>query len=157
MAVTVNIKTNSKLIQKRFKRLEKRFPRAIDKGIMQAGFQLLDIIRTKTKRGVDFRDVGFEPYSEGYRKRLQREGKPTKVDLFYSGRMLGALTPGRRTLKPTGKHKISVTFSNSQMMQRAVFNQVLNEPNRVFFDFSKSTERVIQKSFEKFIEKHWKL
>ena len=157
MAVTVNIKTNSKLIQKRFKRLEKRFPRAIDKGIMQAGFQLLDIIRTKTKRGVDFRDVGFEPYSEGYRKRLQREGKPTKVDLFYSGRMLGALTPGRRTLKPTGKHKISVTFSNSQMMQRAVFNQVLNEPNRVFFDFSKSTERVIQKSFEKFLEKHWKL
>ena len=157
MAVTVNIKTNSKLIQKRFKRLEKRFPRAIDKGIMQAGFQLLDIIRTKTKRGVDFRDVGFEPYSEGYRKRLQREGKPTKVDLVYSGRMLGALTPGRSTLKPTGKHKISVTFSNSQMMQRAVFNQVLNEPNRVFFDFSKSTERVIQKSFEKFIEKHWKL
>ena len=157
MAVTVNIKTNSKLIQKRFKRLEKRFPRAIDKGIMQAGFQLLDIIRTKTKRGVDFRDVGFEPYSEGYRKRLQREGKPTKVDLFYSGRMLGALTPSNRTIKKTGKHKVSVSFSNSQMMQRALFNQVLREPNRVFFDFSKSTERVIQKSFEKFLEKHWKL
>ena len=157
MALTVNIKTNSKLIQKRFKRLEKRFPRAIDKGIMQAGFQLPDIIRTKTKRGVDFQDVPFEPYSAGYLKKLQREGKPTKVDLFYSGRMLGALTPSKRTLKPTGKHKISVSFSNSQMMQRAVFNQVLKEPNRVFFDFSKSTERVIQKSFEKFIEKHWKL
>mgnify|MGYP003141047075 CR=1 FL=1 len=157
MALTVNIKTNSKLIQKRFKRLEKRFPRAIDKGIMQAGFQLLDIIRTKTKRGVDFQDVPFEPYSAGYLKKLQREGKPTKVDLFYSGRMLGALTPSKRTLKPTGKHKISVSFSNSQMMQRAVFNQVLKEPNRVFFDFSKSTERVIQKSFEKFIDKHWKL
>ena len=157
MALTVNIKTNSKLIQKRFKRLEKRFPRAIDKGIMQAGFQLLDIIRTKTKRGVDFQDVPFEPYSAGYLKKLQREGKPTKVDLFYSGRMLGALTPSKRTLKPTGKHKISVSFSNSQMMQRAVFNQVLKEPNRVFFDFSNSTERVIQKSFEKFLEKHWKL
>ena len=157
MALTVNIKTNSKLIQKRFKRLEKKFPRAIDKGIMQAGFQLLDIIRTKTKRGVDFQDVPFEPYSAGYLKKLQREGKPTKVDLFYSGRMLGALTPSKRTLKPTGKHKISVSFSNSQMMQRAVFNQVLREPNRVFFDFSNSTEKVIQKSFEKFLEKHWKL
>ena len=157
MALTVNIKKNSKLIQKRFKRLEKRFPRAIDKGIMQAGFQLLDIIRTKTKRGVDFQDVPFEPYSAGYLKKLQREGKPTKVDLFYSGRMLGALTPSKRTLKPTGKHKISVSFSNSQMMQRAVFNQVLREPNRVFFDFSNSTEKVIQKSFEKFLEKHWKL
>ena len=157
MALTVNIKTNSKLIQKRFKRLEKRFPRAIDKGIMQAGFQLLDIIRTKTKRGVDFQDVCFEPYSPAYVKQLEREGKPTNVDLFYSGRMLGALTPSSRTIQKTGKHKVSVSFSNSQMMQRALFNQVLREPNRVFFDFSKSTERVIQKSFEKFIEKHWKL
>ena len=157
MALTVNIKTNSKLIQKRFKRLEKRFPRAIDKGIMQAGFQLLDIIRTKTKRGVDFQDVGFDDYSPAYVKQLKREGKPTNVDLFYSGRMLGALTPSNRTIKKTGKHKVSVSFSNSQMMQRALFNQVLREPNRVFFDFSKSTERVIQKSFEKFIEKHWKL
>ena len=71
--------------------------------------------------------------------------------------MLGALTPSSRTIQKTGKHKVSVSFSNSQMMQRALFNQVLREPNRVFFDFSKSTERVIQKSFEKFIEKHWKL
>ena len=157
MALTVNIKTNSKLIQKRFKRLEKRFPRAIDKGIMQAGFQLLDTIRTKTKRGVDFQDVKFDEYSPAYVKQLEREGKPTNVDLFYSGRMLGALTPSNRTIKKTGKHKVSVSFSNSQMMQRALFNQVLREPNRVFFDFSKSTERVIQKSFEKFIEKHWKL
>ena len=90
-------------------------------------------------------------------KQLEREGKPTNVDLFYSGRMLGALTPSSRTIQKTGKHKVSVSFSNSQMMQRALFNQVLREPNRVFFDFSKSTERVIQKSFEKFIEKHWKL
>ena len=131
MAVTVNIKTNSKLIQKRFKRLEKRFPRAIDKGIMQAGFQLLDIIRTKTKRGVDFRDVGFEPYSDAYRKQLEREGKPTGVDLFYTGRMLGSLTSTK-----TGKHKVSLGFTNAQMRQRALFNQVLNQPIREFFGFN---------------------
>ena len=29
-------------------------PRVIDKGVKQAGFQLVDIIRTKTKKGVDF-------------------------------------------------------------------------------------------------------
>ena len=30
----------------------------------------------------------FAPYSEQYIKRLQKEGRATKVDLFYSGRML---------------------------------------------------------------------
>jgi hypothetical protein len=33
----------------------------------------------------------FVPYSQGYLKKLQREGKSTKVDLFYSGRMLGSI------------------------------------------------------------------
>jgi hypothetical protein len=50
----------------------------------------------------------FAPYSQGYLKKLQREGKSTKVDLFYSGRMLGALTPSSRTLRKTGENKISV-------------------------------------------------
>ena len=126
MALDLKIKTNSDLIQKRFKGI-------IQKGILQAGFQLLDIIRTKTQKGVDFRDVPFVPYSSGYLKKLQKEGKSTKVDLFYSGRMLGALTPSGRTLRKTGINKISVNFSNSQMMQRAVFNQVLGKNKREFF------------------------
>ena len=49
----------------------------------------------KQLKGVDFKDRPFAPYSEGYLKQLQREGKKTNVDLFYSGRMLGALTPNR--------------------------------------------------------------
>ena len=108
MALDVKIKTNSKAIEKRFQRLESKFPSIIDKGILQGGFQLLDIVRTKTAKGVDFRDTPFAPYSASYLKQLQREGKPTKVDLFYSGRMLGALTPSRRTIKKTGKNKVSI-------------------------------------------------
>ena len=156
MALSVNIKTNSKAIEKRFKRLQSKFPSIIDKGILQGGFQLLDIIRTKTAKGVDFRDTPFAPYSSSYLKQLQREGKPTKVDLFYSGRMLGALTPSNRTIKKTGKHKVSISFSNSQMRQRALFNQVLNEPKREFFGFNNRTEKIINKQFNKFVEKELK-
>ena len=105
MALDIKIKTNAKAIEKRFKRLESKFPSIIDKGILQGGFQLLDIIRTKTKKGVDFNDRPFAPYSSGYLKKLNKEGKSTKVDLFYSGRMLGALTPSGRTVKKTGKIK----------------------------------------------------
>ena len=153
MALDIKIKTNSKAIEKRFKRLQSRFPTIIDKGILQGGFQLLDIVRTKTAKGIDFRDTPFAPYSASYLKQLQREGKPTNVDLFNTGRMLGAITPSGRTIKITGKNKVSISFSNAQMRQRALFNQVLNEPKREFFGFNNRTEKIISKQFNRLIEK----
>ena len=152
MAISVKIKTNSQKIRNKFKRLGSALPRIIDKGLKQAGFQLLDIVRTKTQKGQDFRDRRFAPYSSSYLKQLNKEGKKTSVDLFYSGRMLGSLTPSS-TIKKTGKHKITLGFSNAQMRQRALFNQVLNEPKREFFGFNKRTEDIISKQFNRFVSK----
>ena len=148
MALDLKIKTNQKQLSKKLSGFQTRLSRIIDKGVKQAGFQLLDIIRTKTAKGIDARDVPFAQYSDSYRKRLQREGKPLKVDLFYSGRMLGSLSS-----KKTGKHKVSLDFTNAQMRQRALFNQVLNEPKREFFGFNDRTEKIISKQFNRFVEK----
>ena len=148
MAVNLKIKSNTKQLSKKFKKFESVLPRIIDKGVKQVGFQLLDIVRTKTAKGIDFRDRPFATYSNSYLKQLQREGKPLKVDLFYSGRMLGSLSS-----KKTGKHKVSLDFTNAQMRQRALFNQVLNEPKREFFGFDKRTEDIISKQFNRFVEK----
>ena len=157
MAIGIKIKTNSKHIEKRFKRLQSKFPKIIDKGILQAGFQLLDIIRTKTAKGIDINSRRFAPYSTSYLKKLNREGKKTAVDLFYTGRMLGALTPSGRTVKKTGKHKITLGFTNAEMRQRALFNQVMmGEKNREFFGFNKRTEKIIQNTFNKFIKKQFR-
>jgi hypothetical protein len=153
MAISVKIKTNSQKIRNKFKRLGSALPRIIDKGLKQAGFQLLDIVRTKTQKGQDFRDRRFAPYSSSYLKQLNREGKKTSVDLFYTGRMLGALTPSSSTVKKTGKHKITLGFSNAEMRKRALFNQVLNEPKREFFGFNKRTEDIISKQFNRFVSK----
>ena len=152
MAVNLNIKTNSKQVQRKFKRFQSVLPRIIDKGLKQAGFQLLDIIRTKTQKGIDFRDRPFAPYSEGYLKKLNKEGKSTNIDLFYSGRMLGSLTPAS-TIKKSGKGKVTLAFSNSQMRQRALFNQVLGDPKREFFGFNNRTEKIISKQFNRFVQK----
>ena len=154
--VKLDVKTNQKKISKNIKRYQSLLPRIFDKGLKQAGFQLLEIIRTLTKKGIDFRRLPFAPYSEGYIKRLQREGKKTTVDLFYSGRMLGSLTPGGRTIRKTGRNKVSVNFSNAQMRKRALFNQVLNEPKREFFGFNQRTESIIQKGFNRFMMKQFK-
>ena len=152
MAVDLKIKSNSKQVSQKFKKFQSVLPRVIDKGLKQAGFQLLDIIRTKTKKGIDFRDRPFAPYSSGYLKKLNKEGKSTNVDLFYSGRMLGSLSPSG-SVKKTGKHKVSVNFTNSQMRQRAVFNQVLGKNKREFFGFNNRTEKIISKQFNRFVEK----
>jgi len=156
MALSIKIKTNSKAIERRYARLKSKFPSIIDKGILQAGFQLLDIIRTKTAKGIDFRDRPFAPYSQGYLKHLQEKGYPTKVDLFYSGRMLGALTPTGKTVRKTGTNKVSVGFSNSQMLKRAVFNQVLGKNKREFFGFNDRTANIIGKQFNKFVAKEFR-
>jgi hypothetical protein len=156
MALELKIKTNADLIQKRYARIQRKFKSIIEKGILQAGFQLLDIIRTKTAKGIDFRDRPFVPYSAGYLKKLQREGKATKVDLFYTGRMLGALTPSGRTIRKTGTNKVSINFSNSQMRQRAVFNQVLGKNKREFFGFNDRTANIIRKQFNRFVAKEFR-
>nr|BAR38147.1 Phage virion morphogenesis family like protein [uncultured Mediterranean phage uvMED] len=148
MALQLKIKTNQKQLSKKLGKFQTRLSRIVDKGVKQAGFQLLDIIRTKTAKGIDARDVPFAQYSDSYRKQLQREGKPLKVDLFYSGRMLGSLSS-----RKTGKHKTSLGFTNAQMRQRALFNQVLNEPRREFFGFNDRTEKIISKQFNRFVEK----
>tara|TARA_Y100000004_G_scaffold12236_1_gene13182 strand:- start:113 stop:589 length:477 start_codon:yes stop_codon:yes gene_type:complete len=151
MAVNVNIKTNQKQLSAKFKKFGAVLPRVIDKGVKQAGFQLVDIIRTKTKKGVDFNDTRFAPYSDSYLKRLQREGKPTAVDLFYTGRMLGALSPSM--IKKTGKHKVTLAFSRKDEIDKAFFNQVTTDPQRKFFGFNTRTEKIIQRTFNKFVEK----
>ena len=41
------------------------------------------------------------------------------------------------------------------MNQRALFNQVLNEPKREFFGFNTRTEKIISKQFNRFIKKEF--
>ena len=63
--------------------------------------------------------------------------------------MLGSLTS-----KKTGKFKATLGFTNAEMRQRALFNQVMmGSNNRVFFGFNDRTENIINKQFNKFVEK----
>jgi hypothetical protein len=41
------------------------------------------------------------------------------------------------------------------MNQRALFNQVLNEPKREFFGFNDRTEKIISNQFNKFVKKEF--
>jgi hypothetical protein len=52
-------------------------------------FQILQ----RTAKGVDYEGKQFKPYSEGYKKRRKKAGRPVnKVDLNFTGSMLSAIT-----------------------------------------------------------------
>ena len=148
MAVDVRIKSNVKTIQKNFDKFFNRFPSITRKGLAKASFRLQSIIKELTSKEQDFRRRRFAPYSDQYLKRLQKEGKSQKVDLFFTGRMLGSITG-----KVKSSRKATVFFNNAEMRQRALFNQVLNEPKREFFGFDNRTEKLIKKEFVQFMEK----
>ena len=152
MGIQLSIKTNQTQVSKNIKRYQSFLPRIFDKGLKQAGFHLLEIIKELTKKGVDFRRMPFAPYSEGYIKRLEKENRKTAVDLIYDNRMMGSLTPSS-SIKKRGKGKISIAFNDAEMRKRALFNQVLKEPKRKFFGFDKRTEKIINKGFERFVAK----
>ena len=148
MAVDVRIKSNVKSIQKNFDKFFNKFPSITRKGLARASFRLQSIIKELTSKEQDFRRRRFAPYSDQYLKRLQKEGKSQKVDLFFTGRMLGSITG-----KVKSNRKATIFFNNAEMRQRALFNQVLNEPKREFFGFDKRTENIIQREFVMFMEK----
>ena len=150
--IVVKTNSNSKEVIRKIDKFENILSKAIDKGIKQAGFQLLDIIRTKTQKGIDFQNKPFAPYSEGYLKKLEKEGKPTNVDLWYTGKMLGSLTPSE-AIKKTGKYKITLGFARAEERNKALWNQVINTPKREFFGFNNRTEKIISKQFNRFVEK----
>jgi hypothetical protein len=153
MAVNFKLKANADIVSKNISKYKTKLEQAIQKGLLQAGFQLVTVMRELTQKGLDVYRNPFAPYSEQYLKQLNREGKPTTVDLFYTGRMMGSLTPDYRSVKPTGKNKVTVSFANAEMRKRALFNQVLNQPTRKFFGFDKRTESIIGKSFNDFLNK----
>jgi len=148
MAVDVRIKSNVKSIQRNFDKFFNKFPSITRKGLARASFRLQSIIKELTSKEQDFRRRRFAPYSDQYLKRLQKEGKSQKVDLFFTGRMLGSITG-----KVKSSRKATVFFNNAEMRQRALFNQVLNEPKREFFGFDNRTEKLIKKEFVQFMEK----
>jgi hypothetical protein len=86
MAVNFKLQANADIVSKNISKYKTKLEQAIQKGLLQAGFQLVTVIKELTQKGLDVYRNPFAPYSEGYLKHLQREGRPTSVDLLYDWR-----------------------------------------------------------------------
>lgn len=147
--LSAKVNTNLRQVRKRYNKFFKRFPNIVLQGLERAGVQLKEIILEKTDRGIDITGRRFAPYSRMYQ---ELKGK-TKVDLQDTNRMLQSIDS-----RVVNKTKVQVYFRNQNMAKRALWHQTGqgNLPERKFFGFNNSTEKVIQRTFAKFVKQKMK-
>ena len=146
MAVNIQIKSNVKNLQARYIKFSHKFPGIIKMGLEQAGQFLKTAILHRTDRGQDINRNTFVAYSSAY---AEEKGK-SRVDLQDTNRMLQSIDS-----RVAGRNKVQVYFRSGREATKAFWHQTGqgNLPVRKFFGYDKKLERVIQKNFEKFINK----
>lgn len=82
------------------------------------GHYAVNQILLRTSQGKDYKNNSFTPYSKSYKKTRQKAGLPTaKVDLFFTGKMLGSLSYRGETSKD-----IKLFFADREQSMKALFN-----------------------------------
>ena len=147
--LSLRIDSNLKNVNKKFNKFISRFPNIVKKGLLQASLQLKEIILDKTDRGFDVSGKRFPAYSRMY---AEEKGK-TIVNLQDTNRMLQSIDT-----KLINKNKAQIYFRSQTQAKKAYWHQTGqgNLPVRKFFGFNNKTEKVIQRTFEKFIKQQIK-
>lgn len=97
---------------------KQRLNRAIPKALNRSGEKTVETIVDRTQRGVSVSGTRFKRYSKDYAKYRKQEGRGTKPDLNFSGRMLSNLGVERG-----GRNKVKVAFSRKEEQKKARENQ----------------------------------
>lgn len=131
----------------RFKRFISNFTddldRAIPKALNRSGEKMRETILDRTSRGVGLRGR-FKRYSKGYEEFRRENGRGTKPDLNFSGRMLSNLDVERK-----GRNRVIVGFKRKQEQEKAKFNQ----KTRPFIGVRSGEVKFIADAFEKQLER----
>ena len=147
----LNAKVISNLpkVRKRFKKFSKQLPNIITQGLEQAGVQLKEIILERTDKGIDLNKRKFTAYSPMY---SALKGKSV-VNLQDTNKMLQSIDS-----KILNKNKVQIYFRSQSQAKKALWHQqgMGKLPQRKFFGYNLSTEKVIRRSFEQFIKKQIK-
>lgn len=101
-------------------------------------------IESRTAQGKDVKGQAFKGYSESYKKVREKAGRPiNKVDLFFTGKMLGSMTHRKQ-----GTDKVQIYFSMQEQATKAAH---LTE-KRNFFALSLSDHQKIKNIIIKTLE-----
>jgi hypothetical protein len=110
-----------------------------DQELQRLANRALDIITTRTHKGLDYQNKPFKDYSTKYAAKREKRGRNTdKVNLSFRGEMMAAITGG------PDKGAARIYFSNSQLAEIANYHNSLEPrrkmPLRRFLDLDESTD-----------------
>jgi hypothetical protein len=91
--MTIKVSDNSIQVAKNFEKQIREQPLIVKKALGRTAEFLIFLIKTKTKKGVDYQGNSFAKYTKAYAESLEKKsGKGTRPDLLFSGNMLSSIT-----------------------------------------------------------------
>lgn len=116
--------------------------KVIDGRVSRLRLEAMNIVHgivTRTQRGKDVKLSGFKSYKADYAKYRSKHGRDRKVNLTYSGAMLGAINSKNI---PLG---LRFYFSSKSETDKAKWNQ----KTRRFFGVDKTQVKYLKKQLSK--------
>lgn len=126
----VNLTFNDNAIRDKFASIERDLPSQLDTALYATAQYGENIILDRTKRGIGVNGA-FQPYSPKYAEFRRKKGRNNRVDLNFTGQMLGSMTATKN------RGYAEIRFSRSTESKKAYFNN----KRREFFGFNKDEKR----------------
>ncbi len=127
-----------KNLKKKGKDLKQSFKPALSKVALLG----INLIEGRTEKGTGYKGGKFKRYSENYAKFRRKKGRGKKVDLQFSGRMLGSMT------SKADSRKATIFFTRGEEAKKAAFN----DRTRPFFGFNRKDKKRLAKRFIESLE-----
>lgn len=126
----IDISLSTKSIESKIALIEREFPREIDNALAKTAFYGSNIIQDRTNDGRGLKGM-FKKYTPEYAEFRREKGRGSKVDLNFTGQMMGAMTVTK------GRGYAEIRFNNALANKKAYFNN----RTRPFFGFQVKERR----------------
>jgi hypothetical protein len=113
----IKVSDNSIQVAKNFERQVREQPFIVKKALGRTAEFLIFLIKSKTKKGVDYQGNSFTPYTKEYKEFRQKSGKGTRPDLIFSGQMLSSI------IQKSSPQDAIIFFANKFQNTKALNNQ----------------------------------
>ena len=135
--VSVQINSNAKQVEKRLRKAGKDINQSVKRALSITALEGINIIENRTQRSVGFKGGRFTKYSPKYARFRRQEGRTTKPNLDFSGKMLGSMT------SKANNREAKIFFTRAAEAKKAAGNNKL----RPFFGFNRSEEKKLSDIF----------
>ena len=133
----ISFKSNAKKVKAELEKKGKNVSQSVKRALSITALEGINIIENRTQRSVGFKGGRFTKYSPKYARFRRQEGRTTKPNLDFSGKMLGSMT------SKANNREAKIFFTRAAEAKKAAGNNKL----RPFFGFNRREEKKLSDIF----------